>query len=260
MRLKILSKVNLRKYTMLSSEYFNDPRMSQSKLKKILDGVEEFKYNLENPPETTDPMRLGTAVHLLTLQPELSIKIAGIEKIDRRTKEGKESFLAQQEMIAKYPDNIFLCMEDFKKAHDMAASVRLNSDALQILNCCESFEKIHFFNYLDIDFKCQADGVGSEFIVDLKTTRCENNEFKIRQEIWNQKYHFQAACYLEAFKKTDYYIIFVRNEPPYSVFPIKLSAEMLEQGKSLFDEACELYKDCLKNNPEFKSNNRLRII
>jgi hypothetical protein len=245
---------------MLSEEYKNNTRMSQSKLKRILEGVEEFKYALDNPPETTHAMNLGQAVHLLVLQPHLSERVGPMEKFDRRTKEGKESFLRQQETIAQFPDNIFLSMEDFEKANRMAESVRKNSDAVQILSCCESFEQSHYFDLRGIPFKCQTDGVGSEFVLDLKTTRCPNNEYKIRQEIMNNGYHYQAAAYLAGTGKTDFYFIFVRNEPPYAVFPVKLSQDMLDQGRWLLDDSCELYKKCLRENPEFKADNKLVVI
>ncbi len=246
---------------MLSEEYKNDRRMSQSKLKRILDGVEEFKYFLDNPPEKTDAMNLGQAVHLLVLQPHLAVdKLELMKKFDRRTKEGKEASLRQQEEMEKFPDKIFLDLADFLKANEMAESVCRNTDAAQILSCCESFEESHFFEYSGIPFKCQTDGMGSDFVLDLKTTRCTNNDYKIRQEIMNNGYHFQAACYLAGTGKTDFYIIFVRNEPPYAVFPVKLSQDMLDQGRWLFDDACELYKKCLRENPDFKADNKMREI
>jgi len=234
---------------MLSTDYANNKRMSQSKLKRILDGIEEFKYFLDNPPESKPAMQLGSAVHLLTLQPHLENQIE--LKHDGRTTEGKNQ---------NDPEKIYLKEEDFEKAHKMAENVRRNTDAAQILSCCESFEESHFFDYRDIPFKCQTDGMGSDFVLDLKTTRCANNEYKIRQEIMNNGYHFQAACYLAGTGKTDFYIVFVRNEPPYAVFPVKLSQDMLDQGRWLFEYACELYKKCLRENPEFKADNKMREI
>jgi hypothetical protein len=94
----------------------------------------------------------------------------------------------------------------------------------------------------------------------VKTTRCENKEFKIKNEILNNGYHFQAATYLQATGKKHYYIIFVRNEPPYATFPVKLSGEVIEEGRYLLDDACVLYKNCLQSNPEFKADNKLKVI
>ena len=287
---------------MLSQEYLKNPRMSQSKLKRILDGVEEFKYALDNPPEETDAMKLGTAVHLLLLQPELSWMLLSkpnlgksnsrLSKIweliveghtqnyfpisTKKTKKQEEgvfyevsadeyeSVLSWKSNFSPYflfPEKYMLLDSDmYQQAYDMAASVRTNSDAMQILSCCESFEQEHYFDYSDIPFKAQLDGVGSNFVLDLKTTRCENKDHKIQWEVLDNGYDFQAALYLEATGKENYYIIFVRNEAPYSVFPVKLSRETLERGKLRLDDACGIYKNCLKNNPEFKPNNRLRII
>lgn len=264
---------------MLSESYLENPRMSQSKLKKILDGVEEFKWHLDNPPEETDAMKLGSAVHLLLLQPEKSKLVVPMPKFDGRTKKGKiiKSFIEGEnifsvdaeeeellrELVLDFPNRlecIWLAPDQYRKAHAMVESIRQNSDAMQIVNCCYEFETERFFNYNDIDFKAQLDGVGSKFVLDVKSTRIENKEYQIKNEILNRKYHFQAALYLQATGWNNYFIIFVRNEPPYAVFPVKLSQEILDSGRYLLDEACEIYKDCLKNNPTFQPNNRLRII
>jgi hypothetical protein len=244
---------------MLSESYLKNPRMSQSKLKKILDGVEEFKWHLDNLPEETDAMKLGSAVHLLLLQPDKCEDMVITPKFDGRTKEGK---ISRQKFEEQYPPRkYFLISEDlYKKAHAMVEAIRQNSDALQIVNSCEEFEKEYYFDYKKIPFKAQVDGVGQKFVLDVKTTRCENKEWQIKNEILNRGYHFQAAAYLEATGKDNFYIIFVRNEPPYAVFPVKLSQETIDNGRFLLDAACETYKECLRTNPEFKPNNRLKII
>jgi hypothetical protein len=224
-----------------------------------LDGVEEFKWHLDNPPEETDAMKLGSAVHLLLLQPERANLVAFIPKFDGRTKEGK---LLKQEYEEKYPAHtyILLSIEMFQKAHAMVDSIRQNSDAMQIVNSCEAFEQEYEFNYRGIPFKCKPDGIGSNFLLDLKTTSIPNKEWKIKNEINDRAYHFQAATYLRGAEKENYYIIFVRSVAPYAVFPVKLSLETINQGYVLLNEACEIYKECLRTNPEFKPNNRLRII
>ncbi len=74
---------------MLSKEYLADKRMSQSRLKTILDGVEEFKYKLDNPPKPSDSQNLGSAVHVLILEPHRCDVIQKVPKFDSKTREGK---------------------------------------------------------------------------------------------------------------------------------------------------------------------------
>jgi PDDEXK-like domain of unknown function (DUF3799) len=288
---------------MLSKEYLNNPRMSQSKLKIILDGIEEFKHNLDNPKEPSDEQNLGSAVHILILEPEKSNLIVKMPKINGATRKGKIFKLLQEgkgpnyfpvtsktkkqeegqfyevdseemefilQMGTEYgavftnPDQFIALSEtEYEQAHRMAEATFKNEDTNIILKSCQHYEKTHHFDYMGISFKCQLDGQGHPFILDLKTTAIKNNDFIIKNEIRNRRYHFQAALYSKIFGDNIdliYYILFVRNVVPYAVFPIQLSQELLDEGRYQLDEACTIYNHCLENNPEFIPNNRLRII
>lgn len=288
---------------MLSKEYLNNPRMSQSKLKLILDGIEEFKHKLDNPDEPSESQNLGSAVHILILEPEKSNMIVKMPKINGTTRKGKIfKFLQegkgpnffpvtsktkkqeegqfyevdQEEMefilqigaeygaIFTNPDQFIALSEtEYEQAHKMAEAAFKNDDTNLILKSCQHYEKTHHFDYMGIPFKCQLDGQGHPFILDLKTTVIKNNDFIIKNEIRNRRYHFQAALYSKIFNDNSdfiYYILFVRNVAPYSVFPIQLSQELLDEGRYQLDEACKIYNHCLEYNPEFIPNNRLRII
>lgn len=290
---------------MLSEEYLNNPRMSQSKLKRILDGVEEFKYYSDNPPPASDSQNLGQAVHLLLLQPHLSNFVVKLEPFNGNTRQGKifnflregksldffsvtEAKVKKQEKDLFYEvsqeeydfalaqaykyknvflnpkDYIILELDEFDKANRIVEAVLKNEDSVQLLKNCINTEKIYLYEYKGIEFKCQLDGIGSNYILDLKTTRIPNNDWTIIREIRNNRYHFQSASYMRAknanFTTEPYYILWVRTEAPYAVFPIQLGYELLEEGLREFDKACDLYNYCLINNPNFIPNNRLRII
>lgn len=268
---------------MLSQQYLNNPRMSQSRLKKILDGVEEYKYAIDNPKEPTDDMKLGQAVHILLLQPDLSSRIIKVhDKPDGRTKEGKiytsimsGSDLSQFEgndyarllyesfsdVIKNPSEYILLDQKSFDKAKEIANAVMINEDSRYLLQICAEFEKIYEYHYRGIDFKCQVDGISDEFVLDIKTSSTvQNLDISLSREILKYKYHFQAASYLIGTNRSRYFIIFVKTVEPYAVYPVELSAETLNAGCVLLDQACDLYNYCLKNNPEFKPNNRLRVI
>jgi len=73
----------------LSKEYLENPAISQSKLKVILEGIEEFKYNLDHPMTSSDEQNLGTAVHTLILEPHKAHTIIGIPKFPSNSRKGK---------------------------------------------------------------------------------------------------------------------------------------------------------------------------
>lgn len=242
---------------MLTKEYREYPALSQSELKWILYGAEEFRYHKENPTTSTDAQNIGSAVHLLLLQPELFFHhvIPLDKKLDKRTKESKE-------LIEQNEGKILLNPDDFEKVTSIVDSIKENEDCRALLAMCEEFETVRYYSHKGLDFKAQLDAIGDNFILDLKTTTTLNNDRLIRNTIFNYGYHFQAASYLIAAQKPidNYFIIFVRTEPPYAVFPVRLSKELLDIGRSEFDRACDLYIDCLVNNPEFKSNNKIKEI
>lgn len=290
---------------MLSKEYPTDPRMNQSKLKIILDGVEEFKYAMDNPKKPSESQNLGSAVHVLILEPHRADIIATVPKFDGNSREGKIFKMMMQgwgpdyfpvtskkvkkqekgkfyevdqeekdfifEMGSKYAkvltkpqDYLILTEEEHEQAKRMAEAAFKNEDTKFILEASHHYEKIHHFTYRGIDFKCQLDTQGHMFFADLKTTVIRNDDWAIRNEIKKRRYHFQMAVYSKVFGKDwsliKKYILFVRSEPPYAVFPVQLSDELFDEGCEQFDDACDIYIECLKNNPNFIANNRLRVI
>lgn len=290
---------------MLSKEYLADKRMSQSRLKTILDGVEEFKHKLDNPPTPSDSQNLGSAVHVLILEPHRCDVIQKVPKFDSKTREGKIfNFLLEgkgpdyfplatkktkkQEkdvfyevdeeerdfvfkMGAHYghiftsPQNYLILDEtEYEQAHRMAEAAFKNEDTRFILSASKHFEKTHYFTYKGIEFKCQLDTQGYMFFADLKTTVVNNDDWSIKNTIRKYRYHFQIAAYSQVFgedwHKVCRYILFVRSEAPYAVFPVQLGQDLFDEGMQQFDQACDIYNDCLINNPNFIANNRLRVI
>lgn len=286
---------------MLSKEYHADPAMSQSKLKIILDGVEEFKYAMDNPKKASDSQNLGSAVHVLILEPHRDDIIATVPKFDGNLREGKifkfmmegkgpdyfpisakkkknqekdvfyevdaeeKDFIFEMgakyaKVLSKPQDYLILTEEEHDQAKRMAEAAFKNDDTRHILSASQHFEKVHHFTYKDIDFKCQLDSQGHMFVADLKTTTVKNNDYEILRAMRKYRYLFQAACYANVFTANLYYILFVRSEPPYAVFPIKLSQSRMDEGMVEFDKACDDYNYCLKNNPNFIANNELREI
>lgn len=297
---------------MQSKEYLAHPGMRQSNLKFILDGVDEYRHRISTPWKQTPEQILGTAVHLLVLQPELMHTVAKVPDIDAGTRLGKifnhlaegrdlsffpiartktkrpgkglfyevdeaefdyaQTALAEYGHIFKAPaDYLMLSESVHKAAHHMAANIRDNTDARALLSDCTSFEAETYFEFNGIQFKCATDAQGKRFTLDLKTTIIKNDDYEIDREIRKRKYHFQAALYLLRTGRTDmfddegnfvdhYYIIWVRNVAPYTVFPIRMRPALLREGLEQVIWACNLYKDCLINNPNFIADNRLRTV
>lgn len=74
---------------MQSKEYLEHPGMRQSQLKHILDGVDEYKLHRDNSWRPSEEQLIGSAVHVLVLEPEKAINIVALPKFDGKTRLGK---------------------------------------------------------------------------------------------------------------------------------------------------------------------------
>lgn len=313
---------------MPSQEYLSIQAMNQSSLKWILEGVDVFKDKLDYPSEPSDEQLLGTAVHLLLLEPHLKHKIVKKPKYDGNTRQGKifkklmegKSFnhfpvtngkkKTQNEMFyeidheeqawllgvveehaglfARDKETIVLSEDAYETAHKMAESALNNTRTRELLAAATAKEKVYRFEFDDIDFKAQLDLEGihyleiddngvyipRHFVLDFKSTSAKCTRRSIEEEIRKYWYHFQGAAYiiaylLERFKdldltngfsklaEIDFIMIFIKSTRPYTVYPVKLSLNLLAEGYGAYISACKKYNYCLKHNPEFKADNDL---
>jgi len=162
-------------------------------------------------------------------------------------------------------DILFLNEEQFDTAHAMAQKIRQNTDAAFLLECCSAFEKEYYFEFQNIQMKAKIDAEGllptrKSFLLDLKTTG-ETKKSKLPYVIDDWKYAFQAAFYLLATGGRDlFFIIFVSSKKPYTVFPVQISQSRIQKAFEEILFACKKYNDCLINNPEFITNNKIELI
>lgn len=288
-------------------KYEDAPGMRQSNLKHIFDGFSEFKNKLDNPSKTTEPQKLGIAVHTLILEPENAGMIITVPDLDAGSRKGKVFAFLQEgkrfeylqltqnktkrqeagvfyeidqgeldfahAMLGTYsnyftsPDNFLtLSQTAYDKAHFMVESFRKNSFCKEVMSSAQGFEKEIFFEYRGIKFKTKLDIFDPVSVSDIKTTALLNRPYKVKREIEDRLYNFQSAPYSLAYQEQfgelpeDYFLLFIRNEAPYTVFPKALSKATREQGMLLFDEACSLYNYALENNPEFIDDNPVEFV
>lgn len=154
---------------------------------------------------------------------------------------------------------LFFKEKDYAAILQMVASVKDTPDATRLLTACTHYEKVEEYEYLGLDFVRCLDGLGSDFVLDLKTTQDPTpNNFKRAVEICDPRrggygYALQAASYLIDKNFSDYFIVAVGNIEPFECFVYKLKEETLALGATQFAEACEIYKN-LGENYEQKPN------
>ena len=124
-------------------------------------------------------MRIGTAVHLLVLEPERAPGAVGVEPdVDRRTKDGKAAWAEWLRLADTY--EVTLSDKpprtggpsDWERAQKCAASVSANPKAARALARAEHRELSVFWSDPETGVRCKArlDAYAAGYVCDVKTT------------------------------------------------------------------------------------------
>jgi len=209
------------------------------------------KLAMDTPKEQTDAMAIGTAMHLLILEPDEYAKRSRImPEINARSSTERA---ARAAMIASEPsDCIWLTKEDDWALTEMQKNVRANGLARKISGSTGDRELSILSERSGVPVKCRVDKVcPGVALVDLKTTRDASARFFERDAV-NRGYHRQAAWYLEIWErltgeKLPYVIIAVENDAPYGVNTFSLHESLIECGKRQNDELFAAIEPCWKS-------------
>ena len=250
----------------MTSDYHSIPALSNSSLSVLKRSPSEFYARfIADPPtmqqEETDAMRLGSAVHMLALEPErFDDRYAIVEgPINPTTGKpyGRDSKKFQvwldQEMMQQTRQ--VLISDEFDESLKIAKAFQSHDEILRIMasDAEKIYERGFELSYVapgkdPIRIKCKPDCVipSEGLIVDLKTTSDPNpDSWKWSAEDYG--YHRQAAIYIEAmqgFYGRTFSFIFgvVRSKAPYEVGVYELDEPSIERGWSEVVALIEEYR------------------
>lgn len=240
--------------------YFDNPAMSQSKLKDLKHSPRHFWNKHINPNRTatlgTEAMFFGKAVHACLFERQFFINNYVVEpEVDKRTKDGKVAFA---EFMANIGDKIVISAQDMyvvKRIRDALLNKK-TFNALFNNGLCE-----HELYWTDTQagIACKAkidyfiepcSQYPNGLIIDLKTTM-EASPYAFARSIQKYGYHNQMAFYCKAVK--DYYktsdypsFIFIPVEkyPPYECNFFMGDTVMLQIGLEENAQLLRLYAFC----------------
>jgi exodeoxyribonuclease VIII len=190
-------------------------------------------------------MRLGTALHLAVLEPQLwSREVAVRPAIDRRTKAGKQ---AAEEFDAEHAGKIVLSEDDAARAQAMATAIHAHHAAHFLLEQEGHREASYTWTDPTHDIECKTrpdwHSADRSLIVDLKTTLdCGRREFT--RSIAKYAYHLQAAWNTHALGAEQFLIVAVESQRPYAVSVYPIAAEAMAAGARRIDRAMEALAQC----------------
>lgn len=201
-------------------------------------------YHLINQQfKETPAMALGTAVHQAILEPHDFHDIYHvIEKIDKRTKAGKEEYQKQID-LAKGK----IIIED--DIHEIIKSILgdFRQNDLAQKYCKGEIELSHYTQYEGIDVRVRPDVINhvSDFITDVKTCQ-DNSPQAFKRDVYNWGYHLQAAFYMDMCGINNFRFIACTTKYPYTVEVYTLDEKDIEFGRMAYKNAFKQWKKYLE--------------
>lgn len=235
--------------------YFNDTKfVTNSHLKLLKNHGPKFlqEYYNGNIPKSDSPhFKLGSAFHMMVLQPELFTdnyvlfddnelcnSIGGARpKATNKYKEAYEQFIN---------DNIgkeILNPDEYNTVNRMAESIFSNTQARELLQHAKLSEKI-FNNTIDgVNCKSKIDACNPDnYFIDLKSFFDTPNHDKFSREFNNKDYDMQAAFYSDVTECKNAWIIAVEKSHPYTIGIYEVSESTMERGRNKYKAALNEYK------------------
>jgi len=216
----------------------------------------------EDDAEESAALLLGRLVHTAVLEPnEFDSRTIILPadapkkptKAQRAAKKPKPETLRQiewwDEFTEKAKGRDIITEEKRDQIEQMRDAVFNHHKARELITCPGHNEAtIETWNdEMQVMQKARYDklpGAGASFLVDLKCTCRELNDFAILSEVRTRGYHLQARYYLDVLNlssndlRRQFFFIFVRNEPPYLARLYELNTDL--PGSNLLSDAKNL--------------------
>ena len=185
-------------------------------------------------------MRFGTLVHRAILEPEKYSTTVAIFEGQRRGN-------AWKDFQAENAGKDIVTATEAMTIRQLAYRVEEHPYAGSMLKQCDKFEVPFQMEQCDVPHRGIIDGLGSWFMLDLKTTQ-DVSHHALQRTIWQQKYYMQAAIYERAatmmgYEPEAYFIVAVESVPPYHVSVVELEPHYIARGHLEWEGLLQVYKD-----------------
>lgn len=205
--------------------------------------------------KTTPAMTLGSAFHVMNLEPELFSSQFVFEEINKRTNVGKARVLELSDMGVT-----ILSAEEFEKVQGMTASLNRHPLAKEMFKGGVS-EMSHFAELDGVPAKCRTDYEKGGKIIDLKSCIDASPE-GFASAVAKYGYHIQVAYYVDVYNAAnsakltyeDFFFVCVENTAPYAVAVYTLDKDSYETGQKLYKKVLKEYKNYLSQTNPLEAN------
>lgn len=229
-------------HNMPAEIYHSTRALSKSGLDQFRKSPAHFRawQDGETKNESSPALEFGTAAHMAVLEPELFILKYAKFSGDKRSKDGKAAW---ENII--YSGYTPITKEQWECVNGVASSVHAHPAAADLINSIKPgyFEVSAFDSFGGIKVKARIDGLGSDFIIDLKTTQ-DASESAFAKSVAQFRYHVQAAWYQMITGINRFIFIAVEKEAPYGVACYELDQQAIDAGTRFIEETLPMYREC----------------
>ena len=271
--MSVMPQEHIRKMLKMSDkDYFAIDALSNSDFRLLKESVLHYE-NKHLFPISSASMIIGSAVHCLVLEPHtfqetyivedflhcdkasntklykqnkaLWLESINAKNVSEKIKIGKDD----KSWYYTIDDKIVLSSKNFKSVAEMAE--RVNAIAGNFLSNGVA-ERAFISDFDGVPVKCKADYYREDLgvVIDLKTTK-SIKDFK--KSILEYGYGTQSAFYTDVISSLGYRVdtflfILVETTAPYMVSIQEMSYEGIEEGRAIYSELLQTWRDYKENN------------
>jgi hypothetical protein len=237
-------------YKQLSmSEYLSAEGLSKSGLSNLAISPAHYKARLLEPV-TFKGADIGTAVHLLVLEPESAERKLFTPPGDVLGKNGSKATNAYKEWAAAQDsDAIILSRDDFEAAHYMRDAIIAHPAASELLSGGNPEVSMLWTDGNGIRRKCRPDYLNGNYI-DIKTARSAKPEV-FGKQAYDLHYHWSAAWTIEIGWGLNagivkYYFVVVEKETPWAVSVFETPQNLIDLAREEIAPIYATYRACVE--------------
>lgn len=241
---------------MAREEYERIEAVNYSLLKHFQRSAAHARENMLHPPDPTEAMDLGNALHHAILEPaRFRAEYVAAPQCDKRTRIGKATWTEFQD--DNRGKNI-LKADEMEKCRGMMEAAYDHPIVRQLLSAPGKNEVVVVWTDAKTGLHCKGmlDRItsygGWTVVCDLKSCR-DARPFIFASQAASLLYHEQAAFYLDGLHAAAplirrFFWLAVESERPHALAVYEPDDEALKAGRSLYSDHLEAYKDCLEKN------------
>lgn len=207
-----------------------------------------------HPPEPTEAMEFGTAMHTAILEPQ---QFAGsyvqAPKFDRRTTAGKAAWIGFE---AQHPGRNYLKPEEWDNCAGIMKAIETNETATLLLRGEGANEISAVWTDPDVGILCKGrldrftSLYGWSVVVDVKTTDVAHPSI-FPTHAARMGYHIQAAFYLDALAALApadrrFVTLAIERDRPHGMMAYEYDEQAIVVGRNRYKTYLKIYAECRK--------------